>query len=130
MRERVPEKRLKRGGWGKREKKQVRMAVMLAPARPDYLRERRDSVVVQNIEIHDTLREITTITVDRNDKGDTLRQSIVTDRERVRNAADVRSKTVDVRVVRDTVYIEKRDSTSVSSSLQSKATESSAPNIG
>ena len=66
--------------------------------------------MVQNIEIHDTLREITTITVDRNDKGDTLRQSIVTDRERVRNAADVRSKTVDVRVVRDTVYIEKRDS--------------------
>lgn len=38
-RERVPEKRVKRGGWGKREKKQVRMAVMLAPARPDYLRE-------------------------------------------------------------------------------------------
>lgn len=130
MRERVPEKRLKRGGWGKREKKQVRMAVMLAPARPDYLREWGDSVVVQNIEVHDTLRERTTITVDRNDKGDTLRQSIVTDRERVRNAADVRSKTVDVRVVRDTVYIEKRDSTSVSSSLQSKATESSAPNIG
>ena len=113
----MPEKRLKRGGWGKREKKQVRMAVMLAPARPDYLREWGDSVVVQNIEVHDTLRERTTITVDRNDKG-------------VRNAADVRSKTVDVRVVRDTVYIEKRDSTSVSSSLQSKATESSAPNIG
>ena len=38
-REGVSEKRLKRGGWGEREKKQVRMAVMLAPARPDYLRE-------------------------------------------------------------------------------------------
>ena len=69
--------------------------------------EARDSVT---IELRDTLREVTTITIDRNDKGDTLFRSVVTDRERVRNAADVRSKTVDVRVVRDTVYVEKRDS--------------------
>ena len=54
-------------------------------------------MVVQSVEVHDTLREVTTITVDRNDRGDTLRQSIVTDRERVRNAADIRRKTVDVR---------------------------------
>jgi len=66
--------------------------------------------LVERVEVHDTILEVTTITVDRNDKGDTLRQSIVTDRERVRNAADVRSKTVDVKVVRDTVYIDKRDS--------------------
>lgn len=46
----------------------------------------RDSVVVQSIEVHDTLREVTTITVDRNDRGDTLRQSIVTDRYRGRDA--------------------------------------------
>jgi hypothetical protein len=72
--------------------------------------ELRDSSSVERVEVRDTIREVTTITVDRNDKGDTLRQSIVTDRERVRNAADVRSKKVDVRVVRDTVYIEKRDS--------------------
>lgn len=72
--------------------------------------ELRDSSLVERVEVRDTIREVTTITVDRNDKGDTLRQSIVTDRERVRNAADVRSKKVDVRVVRDTVYIEKRDS--------------------
>lgn len=68
--------------------------------------------MVERVEVHDTILEVTTITVDRNDKGDTLRQSIVTDRERVRNAADVRSKTVDVKVVRDTVYIDKRDSVS------------------
>ena len=66
--------------------------------------------MVERVEVHDTILEVTTITVDRNDKGDTLRQSIVTDRERVRNAADVRSKTVDVKVVRDTVIVEKRDS--------------------
>lgn len=76
----------------------------------------RDSLVVQSVEVHDTLREVTTITVDRNDKGDTLRQSIVTDRERIRNAVDVRSETVEVRVIRDTVYIERRDSLLVSSS--------------
>ena len=72
--------------------------------------ELRDSSLVERVEVHDTLREVTTITVDRNDRGDTLRQSIVTDRERIKSAADVRSKTVDVRVVRDTVYVEKRDS--------------------
>ena len=72
--------------------------------------ELRDSSLVERVEVHDTIREVTTITVDRNDKGDTLRQSIFTDRERVRDAADVRSKTVDVKVVRDTVYIERRDS--------------------
>ena len=71
--------------------------------------EARDSVT---IELRDTLREVTTITIDRNDKGDTLFRSVVTDRERTRNAADVRSKTVEVRVVRDTVYVEKRDSVS------------------
>ena len=66
-----------------------------------------DSVVV---EVRDTLREVTTITVQTNDKGDTLKVVQVTDRERIRSKADVRSQKVDVRVVRDTVYIEKTDS--------------------
>ena len=83
--------------------------------------EARDSVT---IELRDTLREVTTITIDRNDKGDTLRQSIVTDRERIRNAVDVRSKTVDVRVVKDTVYIEKRDSVVVKKANISHQTSS------
>ena len=71
--------------------------------------DRVDSVVV---ELRDTLREITTITIDRNDKGDTLKLVQVTDRERLSSKADVRSQKVDVRVVRDTVYIQK-DSLSV-----------------
>ena len=91
--------------------------------------EWKDSVVVQSVEVHDTLREVTTITVDRNDRGDTLRQSIVTDRERVRNAADVRSKTVDVRVVRDTVYIEKRDSVMVSNTNLTNPTNEKKSNF-
>ena len=60
--------------------------------------------------MRDTLREVTTITIDRNDKGDTLKVVQVTDRERTRSMSDVRRKMEDVRIVRDTVYIEKRDS--------------------
>ena len=44
--------------------------------------EKVDSVKVEQ---QDTLREITTITIDRNDKGDTLKVVQVTDRERVRS---------------------------------------------
>ena len=70
----------------------------------------RDSVVV---ELRDTLVETTTITIDRNEVGDTLKVVQVTDRERVRSRADVRSKKEEVRVVRDTVYVAVRDSTDV-----------------
>ena len=72
----------------------------------------RDSVVV---ELRDTLVETTTITIDRNEVGDTLKVVQVTDRERVRSRADVRSKKEEVRVVRDTVYVAVRDSTDVRS---------------
>ena len=70
----------------------------------------RDSVVV---ELRDTLVETTTITIDRNEVGDTLKVVQVTDRERVRSRADVRSKKEEVRVVRDTVYVERTDSVRV-----------------
>lgn len=70
----------------------------------------RDSVVV---ELRDTLVETTTITIDRNEVGDTLKVVQVTDRERVRSRTDVRSKKEEVRVVRDTVYVAVRDSTDV-----------------
>ena len=70
----------------------------------------RDSVVV---ELRDTLVETTTITIDRNEVGDTLKVVQVTDRERVRSRADVRSKKEEVRVVRDTVYVAVRDCTDV-----------------
>ena len=56
------------------------------------------------------MREVTTITIDRNDKGDTLKVVQITDRYRGRDMSDVRSKKEDVRIVRDTVYIEKTDS--------------------
>ena len=68
--------------------------------------------MVQNIEVHDTLREVTTITVDRNDRGDTLRQCIVTDRYRGRDAQQLKAESEKLVVRTDTVYIEKRDSIS------------------
>ena len=77
--------------------------------------EVRDSSRVEQVmvAVHDTIMETTTITVDRNETGDTVRVSTVTDRERVRSRADVRSKKEEVRVVRDTVYVERRDSVRV-----------------
>ena len=67
--------------------------------------ELRDSSEVRSVEVHDTIREVTTITVDRNDKGDTLRQSIVTDRYRGRDASQLRDKSEKIIVKTDTVYV-------------------------
>ena len=71
----------------------------------------RDTVVVfRDVAVTDTVREVTTVTVDRTEAGDTVFRSVVTDRERLRDrvaVSDVREKVV---VVRDTVFIEKRDS--------------------
>ena len=74
---------------------------------------RTDSVTVA---VHDTVREVTTITIDRNDWGDTLRLTQVTDRERVREADRFKVQDSRLMVRTDTVYIERRDSSMVSSS--------------
>ena len=66
--------------------------------------------------VHDTIREVTTITIRQNEAGDTVRMSVVTDRDRSRLRYDVRSKKEVVRVERDTVYIERRDSVLVQGS--------------
>ena len=78
----------------------------------EELRVDRDSVVVA---VHDTVMEVTTITVDRNESGDTVRVSTVTDRLRGwrRDAIATEKTKVEVRV--DTVYIEKRDSIEIRS---------------
>ena len=75
--------------------------------------EKVDSVIVEQ---RDTLREITTITIDRNDRGDTLKLVQITDLTRARSRDNVVAQKVKTEIVRDTVYIERRDSTSVSSS--------------
>ena len=70
----------------------------------------RDSSDVERVEVHDTITITRTITVQTNDKGDTLRVNTETDRERIRSKADVRRQKVKTEIVRDTVYIEKTDS--------------------
>ena len=74
--------------------------------------EVRDSLRVEQVmvAVHDTIVETTTIVVRENEQGDTLRMSVVTDRDRSRSMYDVRSKKEEVRVERDTVYVERRDS--------------------
>lgn len=74
--------------------------------------EVRDSLRVEQVmvAVHDTIVETTTIVVRENEQGDTVKVVQVTDRERLRSMYDVRSKKEEVRVVRDTVFIERRDS--------------------
>ena len=76
----------------------------------ERITEARDSVVV---ELRDTLKEVTTVTVDRNDAGDTLRVTTVTDRTRASVRDRVRD--VEVKIVEkiDTVYVERKDSVRV-----------------
>ncbi len=74
--------------------------------------EARDSV---RLELRDTLKEVTTVTVQLNETGDTVKVSTVTDRTRASirdRVKDVEVKTV---VKTDTVYIERRDSVLVKS---------------
>ena len=67
--------------------------------------ERVDSVIVT---VFDTITITKTITIRENEAGDTLRMTTVTDRERVRMMAGVRSKRENVNVCKDTVYIERK----------------------
>ena len=69
------------------------------------------------VAVHDTIREVTTITVQTNDAGDTLKVVQITDRDRARNREAVRDKEERLVVKTDTVYIEKRDSSLRLSSL-------------
>ena len=77
--------------------------------------EVRDSSRVEQVmvAVHDTIMETTTITVDRNESGDTVKVSRVTDRDRVRNHIGFKVHDSRVTVKRDTVYVERRDSVRV-----------------
>lgn len=78
-------------------------------------RSERDSVALF---VGDTLREVTTVTVQLGAAGDTVRVSTVTDRTRasVRDRAKAVEVRTEVRV--DTVYLERRDSVYVSQKAQ------------
>ena len=72
----------------------------------------KDSVKVEKVvvEVHDTIMETTTITVDRNEIGDTLKVAQVTERDRIKNRDRVLDNHEKVVIRTDTVFIEKRNS--------------------
>lgn len=67
----------------------------------------KDSVLVEQ---RDTLIEVTTITIDRNEQGDTLKVVQVTDRTRARNRDGIAKQMTKTVVRTDTVYVAVRDS--------------------
>jgi hypothetical protein len=84
----------------------------------DVRESERDSVVVTE---RDTIREVTTVMIQLGAGGDTTFQSVVTDRERLRDRSrsDRATHRSEVRV--DTVYVERRDSVLVKNSNQARA---------
>lgn len=62
------------------------------------------------VELRDTVVETTTIMIDRNEVGDTVRITQITDRLRTRNRDKIARQTTKTEVVVDTVYVERRDS--------------------
>ena len=80
--------------------------------------ERRDSLVVEQ---RDTFREVTTVTVDRKENGDTVRVCIVTERDRVRDRDNRAAVWMKTEVKTDTVVVERRDSVLVKNSNQARA---------
>ena len=77
----------------------------------DCLRTERLAVAV-----HDTIVEVTTITIRENEAGDTLRMAQITERTRTSVRDRVSDQRERVAVRTDTVYIEKRDSVEVKES--------------
>ena len=75
--------------------------------------------------VHDTIMETVTIVVRENEQGDTLRLEKTMERDRIRDRAQERRKEVEVRVVRDTVFIEKRDSVSTTTNLSNPTNKAS-----
>ena len=84
----------------------------------------RDTVREQvMVAVYDTLREVNTITVQQNEAGDTVKTSIVTERDRFRDRAAVKDKEEKVIVRTDTVFVQKTDSVFVQKALGANPTE-------
>ena len=86
--------------------------------------ETRDSIAV---ELRDTVKEVTTVTVQLGAAGDTVKVSSVTDRERVRNRDAIARQWTKTEVVRDTVVVEKRDSVFIKNTNLANPTNKASP---
>lgn len=73
--------------------------------------ERKDSMVV---ELRDTVREVTTITIRENAAGDTVKFVQITDLTRAKSRDAIATQRTKTEVRVDTVYVEKMDSVEVS----------------
>ncbi|MBO6169036.1 MAG: hypothetical protein J6O51_03605 [Bacteroidales bacterium] len=74
----------------------------------------RDTVWQQVVvAVHDTLREVTTITLQQIDQGDTLKLLQVTDRTRASCSEGLKEKKERTEVRVDTVYVEKQSENTV-----------------
>ena len=86
----------------------------------------REQVVVA---VHDTLREVTTITVQLGQTGDTVKVAQVTERDRFRARSAVKDKEEKLIVRTDTVYIEHKDSMEVKKANISPQPSSLSPHL-
>ena len=93
------------------------------------VQEFKDSVKVEKVTVavHDTIMETVTIVVDRNEAGDTLKLSTVTERDRIRDRAQVRNQHERVVVKTDTVFVATRDSVSRSTFQDSRGSSRASP---
>ena len=73
----------------------------------------RDSSRVERevVAVYDTIMETTTIHIQTNEAGDTLKVAQVTERDRIRDRAQVKDQHERVVMKTDTVYVAIRDST-------------------
>lgn len=82
----------------------------------------KDSVVEQLVvAIHDTVREVTMITVQTSEAGDTVKLFQVTERDRISNRDRARENHEKMVVQTDTVFIERRDSVLVKNGKKARA---------
>ena len=73
------------------------------------------------VAVRDTIVETTTITVDRNEVGDTLFRSVVTDRTRAASRDHIAAYKTKTVIKTDTVFVERRDSVLVKNTNQARA---------
>ena len=71
------------------------------------VRSQKSEVRSQRDEVHDTLTITKTITIRENERGDTVRMSGVTERDRIRSKAEVRGLRAEVRSKRAEVRSQK-----------------------
>ncbi|MBO5627226.1 MAG: hypothetical protein J5953_15760 [Prevotella sp.] len=89
--------------------------------------ETRDSCVDERVVVMDTVKEVTTVTVQLGAAGDTVFRSVVTDRSRGRNRDAIAVQRTKVEIKRDTVVVEKRDSVFIKNTNLANPTNKASP---